>query len=89
MSEKSIPTEKLSLLLTAQDASFIYGEPRNGPLHIGSLSFFKDQIPNPEAVGSDRQPRRGWLGLICWTRKTAHEATRARRRRGWIQAQVA
>ena len=46
MSEKSIPTEKLSLLLTAQDASFIYGEPRNGPLHIGSLSFFKDQIPN-------------------------------------------
>jgi WS/DGAT/MGAT family acyltransferase len=50
MAEKSIPTEKLSHRLTGQDASFIYGESRNGPLHIGSLSFFEDQITYPELI---------------------------------------
>src|ERR1017187_10782897 len=50
MAEESIPTEKLSHRLTGQDASFIYGESRNGPLHIGSLSFFEDQITYPELI---------------------------------------
>ncbi len=50
MSENSIPTKKLSHRLTGQDSSFIYGESRNGPLHIGSLSFFEDQITYPELV---------------------------------------
>ena len=50
MAEKSIPIEKLSHRLTGQDASFIYGESRNGPLHIGSLSFFEDQIAYPELI---------------------------------------
>ena len=50
MGEKSIPVEKLSHRLTGQDASFIYGESRNGPLHIGSLSFFEDQIAYTELI---------------------------------------
>ncbi|MGD0671434.1 MAG: wax ester/triacylglycerol synthase family O-acyltransferase [Candidatus Binatus sp.] len=50
MPEKSIPTKKLSHRLTGQDSSFIYGESRNGPLHIGSLSFFEDQITYPELI---------------------------------------
>jgi len=50
MAEKSIAIEKLSHRLTGQDASFIYGESRNGPLHIGSLSFFEDQIAYPELI---------------------------------------
>src|SRR5271157_2680873 len=37
-------TEKLKHRLTAQDASFIYGESNNGPLHIGSMAFFEDEI---------------------------------------------
>ena len=44
MAEKSIPIEKLSHRLIGQDASFIYGESRRGSLHIGSMSFFKDEI---------------------------------------------
>jgi len=50
MSEKSIPIKELSHRLTGQDASFIYGESRNGPLHIGSLSFFEDEITYPELI---------------------------------------
>ncbi len=50
MAEKSIAIEKLSHRLTGQDASFIYGESRNGPLHIGSLSFFEDQITYSELI---------------------------------------
>jgi diacylglycerol O-acyltransferase len=50
MTEKSIAIEKLSHRLTGQDASFIYGESRNGPLHIGSISFFEDQISYPELI---------------------------------------
>ncbi len=50
MAEKSIAIEKLSHRLTGQDASFIYGESRNGPLHIGSLSFFDDQIAYPKLI---------------------------------------
>ena len=50
MAEKSIAIEKLSHRLTGQDASFIYGESRNGPLHIGSISFFEDEITYPELM---------------------------------------
>ena len=50
MAEKSIPIEKLSHRLTGQNASFIYGESRNGPLHIGSLSLFEDQIEYRELI---------------------------------------
>jgi len=50
MAENSIAIEKLSHRLTGQDATFIYGESRNGPLHIGSLSFFEDEIRYPELV---------------------------------------
>ena len=39
-----IAIDKLSHRLTDQDASFIYAESRNGPLHVGSLSFFEDEI---------------------------------------------
>ena len=50
MAEKSIAIEKLSHRLTGQDATFIYGESRNGPLHVGSLSFFEDEITYPELI---------------------------------------
>ena len=50
MSEKSIAIEKLNHRLTGQDATFIYGESRNGPLHIGSFSFFEDEITYPELM---------------------------------------
>ena len=50
MAEKSIAIEKLNHRLTGQDASFIYGESRNGPLHIGSLSFFDDEITYPKLI---------------------------------------
>jgi len=43
MAAKSIAIEKLNHRLTGQDATFIYGESRNGPLHIGSFSFFEDE----------------------------------------------
>src|ERR1700730_13805402 len=36
---------KLSRRLTAQDASFLYAESRNGPTHIGSILFFEGHIP--------------------------------------------
>ena len=36
---------KLGNRLTAQDASFLYGESFNGPTHVGMLSFFQGQIP--------------------------------------------
>ena len=41
---------KLSRRLTAQDASFLYAESRNGPTHIGSLLFF-------ELVDAREEPR--------------------------------
>ncbi len=51
MPEKELALEKLSRRLTAQDASFIYGETQNGPLHIGSLAFFEDEITLGELIG--------------------------------------
>jgi len=50
MAEKPIVIEKLSHRLTDQDATFIYGESRNGPLHVGALSFFEDEIPYQELI---------------------------------------
>src|SRR5215470_14654802 len=50
MTTGSIAIEKLSHRLTGQDSTFIYGESRNGPLHIGSLSFFEDEISYPALV---------------------------------------
>jgi WS/DGAT/MGAT family acyltransferase len=50
MAEKSITIEKLSHRLTDQDATFIYGESRNGPLHVGALSFFEDEITYEELI---------------------------------------
>jgi diacylglycerol O-acyltransferase len=50
MAENSIAIEKLNHRLTSQDATFIYGESRNGPLHIGSISFFEDEIAYPELM---------------------------------------
>jgi diacylglycerol O-acyltransferase / wax synthase len=50
MPEKAFAIERLSHRLTGQDASFIYAESRNGPLHIGSISFFEDRITYPELI---------------------------------------
>jgi diacylglycerol O-acyltransferase len=50
MTTESIAIEKLSHRLTGQDASFIYAESRNGPLHIGSISYFADEIAYPELI---------------------------------------
>jgi len=50
MAEKTIAIENLSHRLTDQDATFIYGESRNGPLHVGALSFFDDEIAYPELI---------------------------------------
>jgi diacylglycerol O-acyltransferase len=50
MNKGPIEIEKLSHRLTGQDATFIYGESRNGPLHIGSISFFEDEIAFPELI---------------------------------------
>lgn len=50
MSENSFPIEKLSHRLTSQDSSFIYAESRNGPLHIGSIAFFDDEIKYSELI---------------------------------------
>lgn len=44
MATRQIAIEKLSHRLTDQDASFIYAESRNGPLHVGSISLFEDEI---------------------------------------------
>jgi len=50
MSATDSAAEKLSRRLTAQDASFLYAESRNGPTHIGSISFFEGHIPFEDLV---------------------------------------
>ncbi len=50
MSATDSPAGKLSRRLTAQDASFLYAESRNGPTHIGSISFFEGHIPFEDLV---------------------------------------
>ena len=46
----STDAARLSRRLTAQDASFLYAESRNGPTHIGSLLFFEGHIPFDDLV---------------------------------------
>ena len=55
MAEKTIAIENLSHRLTDQDATFIYGESRNGPLHVGALSFFDDEIAYPGVDSAFRE----------------------------------
>jgi diacylglycerol O-acyltransferase len=50
MSAIDSSVEKLSRRLTAQDASFLYAESRNGPTHIGSLLYFEGHIPFDDLV---------------------------------------
>src|SRR5579864_5302468 len=50
MSATDSTAEKLSRRLTAQDASFLYAESRNGPTHIGSILFFAGHIPFDELM---------------------------------------
>ncbi len=42
-----MPPIQLSRRLTAQDASFLYGESESGPLHFGGLGFFEGAIDFP------------------------------------------
>ncbi len=44
MADTPVQPAKLAHRLTTQDASFLYGESRNGPLHIGSLAVFEGEI---------------------------------------------
>ncbi len=44
MADTPVQAPKLAHRLTTQDASFLYGESRNGPLHIGSLAIFEGEI---------------------------------------------
>src|SRR5579864_5571515 len=46
----STDAARLSHRLTAQDATFLYAESRNGPTHIGSLLFFAGHIPFDDLV---------------------------------------
>jgi len=50
MSATDSSAGKLSRRLTAQDASFLYAESRNGPTHIGSILFFEGHIPFDDLV---------------------------------------
>src|SRR5882762_11096604 len=40
-----------SYRLSTQDSTFVYGESNNGPLHIGSVSFFEGRIDFHGLVG--------------------------------------
>ena len=44
MADTPAQPAKLAHRLTTQDAAFLYGESRNGPLHIGSLAVFEGEI---------------------------------------------
>src|ERR1700691_6187878 len=44
------PTLRLSRRMSTQDASFLYGESRSGPLHIGSLNIFDAPIDHDEII---------------------------------------
>jgi diacylglycerol O-acyltransferase / wax synthase len=44
------PTLRLSRRMSTQDASFLYGESRSGPLHIGSLNIFDAPIDPDEII---------------------------------------
>jgi diacylglycerol O-acyltransferase / wax synthase len=44
MPEKSASPSATSYRLSTQDATFIYGESQNGPLHIGSIGLFEGRV---------------------------------------------
>jgi WS/DGAT/MGAT family acyltransferase len=44
VADTPVQPAKLAYRLTTQDASFLYGESHNGPLHIGSLAVFEGEI---------------------------------------------
>jgi diacylglycerol O-acyltransferase len=50
MADAQPQTAKLSRRMSAQDASFIYGESRSGPLHIGSINIFDGRIDYDELI---------------------------------------
>lgn len=50
MAASAKPIVKLSRRMSTQDASFIYGETRGGPLHIGALNFFDATIDYDEII---------------------------------------
>jgi WS/DGAT/MGAT family acyltransferase len=45
-----MPQENMSRRLSAQDASFLYGERPEAPLHIGSIAVFEGSIPYERLV---------------------------------------
>ena len=50
MADAQPQTAKLSRRMSAQDAAFIYGESRSGPLHIGSINIFGGRIDYDELI---------------------------------------
>ena len=44
MEENTVAPPASSYRLSTQDATFIYGESRNGPLHIGSIGLFEGRM---------------------------------------------
>lgn len=50
MTGRTTPPVKLAHRLSAQDASFLYGESRSGPLHIGAVATFEGPIDYDEAL---------------------------------------
>jgi WS/DGAT/MGAT family acyltransferase len=50
VADTQVQPAKLAHRLTTQDASFLYGESRNGPLHIGSLATFEGAIGLDEVM---------------------------------------
>jgi WS/DGAT/MGAT family acyltransferase len=50
MTDWRTPPAKLSHRLSAQDASFLYGESRSGPLHIGAATIFEGRIDYDELL---------------------------------------
>jgi WS/DGAT/MGAT family acyltransferase len=51
MAENSVAPPASSYRLSTQDATFIYGESQNGPLHIGSIGLFEGRMDFNGVVG--------------------------------------
>src|SRR5579864_3960894 len=52
MPEENTAPPRLRTRLSGQDASFLYGESTNGPLHIGSIAIFEGIMPFDKMVAS-------------------------------------
>lgn len=50
MTDRKTPPARLAHRLSAQDASFLHGESRSGPLHIGALAIFEGRIDYDEVM---------------------------------------